>query len=77
MYPLLSSRLVVWRRSSCWVMCPISAIWGLLARAGLVRVRIARGRPSQPERNVGDKVEISRLEAFSAEANSGSITSSR
>jgi hypothetical protein len=49
----------------------------VLARAGLVRVRIASGRPSQPERKVGDSVEISRLEARRTDANSGSITSSR
>jgi hypothetical protein len=58
-------------------MCPISAMCAVLARAGAVRVRIASGRPSQPERKVGDKVEISRLEAFRALANSGSITNSR
>ena len=32
----------------------------LVARAGAVRVRIASGRPSQAERSVGDRVEISR-----------------
>ena len=49
----------------------------LVARAGAVRVRIASGRPSQAERSVGESVDISRLAAFSTEANSGSITSSR
>jgi len=58
-------------------MCPMIAMCAVLARAGLVRVRIASGRPSQPERNVAERVEISRLAALSAEANSGSITSSR
>jgi hypothetical protein len=52
-------------------MCPISAMCAVLARAGAVRVRIASGRPSQPERSVGDRVEISRPAAFCAEANSG------
>ncbi len=67
----------MWRRSSCWVMCPITAMCAVLARAGAVRVRIASGRPSHAERSVGERVEISRLAAFSTEANSGSITSSR
>lgn len=58
-------------------MCPISAMCALLARAGLVRVRIAKGRPSQPDRRVGESVESSRAEAFNADANSDSITSSR
>ena len=69
-YPLASSIVVVWRRSSSWVMWPISAIWALVARAGAVRVRIASGRPSQPERSVGDRVEISRADAFRTLANS-------
>ncbi len=69
--------LVVWRRSSCWVMCPITVMCAVLARAGLVRVRIASGRPSQPERSVGDSVESSRPAAFRADAYSGSITNSR
>ena len=59
------------------MMCPISAMCALLARAGAVRVRIANGRASHAERNVGDKVEISRFEAFRVQANSGSITNSR
>ena len=67
----------MWRRSSCWVMWPITAMCALVARAGAVRVRIASGRPSQPERSVGERVEISRLAAFRTLANSGSITSSR
>ena len=65
MKPLASSRLVVWRRSSCWVMCPMIAMCALVARAGAVRVRIASGRPSQAERSVGERVEISRLSCFS------------
>ena len=50
--------LVVWRRSSCWVMCPITEMCAVLARAGLVRVRIANGRPSQPERMNGTQAHI-------------------
>ena len=58
-------------------MWPISAMCGLVARAGAVRVRIASGRPSQAERSVGDRVEISRADVLRTLANSGSITSSR
>ena len=36
----------------------------LVARAGAVRVRIASGRPSQAERSVGERVEISRADAL-------------
>ena len=48
-----------------------------LALAGAVRVSSASARPSQAQRSTGDSVEISRVAAFSGEANSGSITSSR
>lgn len=56
---------------------PISVMCAYVERAGAVRVRIASGRPSQAERSVGERVEISRLAAFSTLANSGSATSSR
>lgn len=36
-------------------MWPITEMCASVARAGAVRVRIASGRPSQPERSVGDR----------------------
>ena len=45
-------------------MCPMIAMCASVARAGAVRVMIASGRPSQPERNVGERVDISRLAAL-------------
>ena len=58
--PLAISTVVVWRRSSVWVMCPMIEMCALVARAGAVRVSSASGRPSHAERSVGDSVEISR-----------------
>ena len=75
--PLAISTVVVWRRSSVWVMCPMIEMCALVARAGAVLVSSASGRPSQAERSVGDSVESSRPVDFSTVANSGSITSSR
>jgi len=74
--PLASSTVLVLWRSSSAVMCPITLMCASLARAGAVRVNSWSGRPSQAERNVGDKVEISRAVALSTLANSGSIASS-
>jgi hypothetical protein len=74
---LASSIVVAWRRSSSWVMWPITEMCAWVARAGAVRVRIASGRPSHAERRVGESVEISRLAALRTLANSGSITSNR
>jgi hypothetical protein len=48
-----------------------------VARAGVVRVRIANGRPSHADLSVGDRVEISRLTFFRTLTNSGSITNNR
>ena len=42
-----------------------------VAWAGAVRVKSASGRPSQAERSVGDKVEISRVVAFSTKGKFG------
>ncbi len=58
-------------------MWPMIEMCASVARAGAVRVRIANGRPSHAERNVGDRVEISRLTFLSTLTNSGSITNSR
>jgi hypothetical protein len=59
------------------VRWPISAMCAWVERAGAVRVRIASGRPSQAQRSVGERVDISRAEALRGLANSGSITNSR
>jgi hypothetical protein len=56
--PLAISTVVVWRRSSVSVMCPMIEMCALVARAGAVRVSSASGRPSQAERSVGERREL-------------------
>jgi hypothetical protein len=48
--PLAVSTVVVWRRSSVWVMCPMIAMCALVARAGAVLVLKTRAR----RRRTGD-----------------------
>jgi hypothetical protein len=75
--PFASSVAVMWRSSSCLVMCPTMPMCAPVARSGLFLAIVCNVLPSQALRITGESVLPSRASTFITCANSDSTTSLR
>jgi hypothetical protein len=64
--PFASSVAVMWRSSSCLVMCPTMPMCAPVARSGLFLAIVCNVLPSQALRITGDRVLPSRASTFSS-----------